>query len=789
MKRLLNILTIIFLIVNTTTLSAATLKGKIIDGETRQILVGANIQIPELEKGTISNARGEFHFQNLPAGEFEFFVTYIGFKKNQQTVELKSGATQILEIRLSPEVLKTQGITITSTRYRKELSDVALPVSVVSKEKMKIQAPMTLVDALKSEPGLALSRDGIWGTRLVVRGMSNNNLVTLVDGNRVDTSPELAATFSMVDVQDIDRIEVIRGAGSSLYGTGAIGGVVNVITRSGSYSDRLQLSGGFSGGYASVNELGNGHLRLNLSNQNTYFYASSMLRSAGNTQTPNGVLQNSQFSDQNLSAKAGIRLLKNHEIKLNYQKFEAENVGIPGGGDLFPSIAEVRYPTESRQLFSAEAISRNWSTWLRQTSLKYFSQNISREVENIPHIIIAVPGTPPKRVEVLKVTPGADHLVNGAQFQTDWLVAKQYLISGVEFWQKEYLGHRSKFQKIEVLNPVDGSVVKTINKEIADLPLPDSKYQSVGLFAQNESRLLQDRLIFTVGGRYDWINISSAEGLFPLYEITDGVRNDQPAGQTVLWPTEEAQNRSWSGNATLLYHLHSNLRLTLTGARSFRSPSLEERFQYIDLGSLVKLGDPDLKPESGTFGDLGFHFKTEKFAVSTNFFLNELRNLVVDQPTTFENRVALQKENVGKARLLGFDGRIDFRMLPMFSTYGTIAYVRGEDIRNNTPLPLIPPLNGRFGLDWRTRFLTLDFATNLFAAQNRIAEGELSTPGYITFDLYLLTRPMRLGTLVSQFVLGIENLSDLGYRNHLATNRGITSEPGRNILFRWSTDF
>lgn len=791
MRCLISQLTVLLILVLTlATGNAATLNGKIFDAENRHILVGANIQLPDLERGTISDVRGEFSFENLPAGTHNLTIGYIGFQQNSQTVILKADETKTLAIALQPEVLKTQGIMVTSTRYRKELDDVALPVSVVSKDQMQNQIPITLVDAVKSEPGLALSRDGAWGTRLVVRGLSKNNLVTLVDGNRVDTSPELAASFSMVDVQDIERIEVIRGAGSSLYGTGAIGGVVNVITRSGFYSDQFQLSGALSGGYASVNELGTGHLRLNFSNQHGYIYASSMLRNAGNTQTPDGELNNSQFSDQNISAKAGIRFHRNHEFKLNYQRFEAEDVGIPGGGDLFPSIAEVRYPTESRELFSAELESRDWNNWLRQTSLKYFSQNIEREVENIPHITKEIPGIPPKRVQMLKVTPGADHLVNGLQFQADWLAMNQYLISGVEYWQKEYRGHRSKFQKIEVLNPEDQSVVQTINKEIADLPLPDSKYQSFGLFAQNESHLLAERLILTLGGRYDWIHISNEEGLFPLYEITNGVRNDQPVGQSVLWPAEKASNHSWSGNVSLLYHLHSNFRMTVTGARSFRSPSLEERYQYIDLGSLVKLGDPELEPESGTFGDVGFQFKHDRIVASTNFFWNELKNLVVDQPATFEGRPALQKVNVGKARLYGFDGRIDLRLLPGLSSYGTIAYVRGDDTRNGTPLPLMPPLNGRLGLNWRTRYLTLDLAAGMFATQDRIVAGELRTPGHTTFDLYLISQPIRAGMLINRIVLGVENLTDTQYRNHLATNRGlITAEPGRNLVLRWTTEF
>lgn len=793
MRNFLNILVIIiFISVSYYQTQAATVKGKVVDQQTQTALSGANILIKNQSKGTTTDDSGHFEIKNISAGEYQLILSFIGYKTQTRKISLNSEDKKDLTIALSPSVIQVSGISIISSRYEKRMDEMALPIAVVTDEQIQKKSVLTLSDAVESEPGISLGRDGIWGTRMVIRGLSKYNIVTLVDGNRIDTAPDLAAGTSMIDLNDIERVEVIRGAGSSLYGTGAVGGVINVITSAGFYADKFQLSGKISSGFASANNLGFGNLQLSANANHWYLHLSSMYRQAENMKTPDGELPNSQFQDENISAKLGFRPWENHEIKLNYQNFQANDVGIPGGLDLFPGSAVVRYPFEQREMMSGEFISRNLFPFLNQVSIKYFIQNITRDVENIPNTVKTVPGTPTKKVSVLKVTPGAEHEVDGVQVQTNWFLFNRHiLIAGMDAWQKEYRGHRSKFQKIEVLNPDGTAVANTIYKEIGELPLPNSQYASLGFFAQDEFSLLHERLNLTLGSRFDRIQIENEEALNPLFEITNGVRNDSPANQTVLWPALSENKYSWSGNLNILYRLTSEFSTTFSASKSFRSPSLEERFAFIDLGSVVKLGDPNLAPEKGTFVDIGFRLEQEKFALNGNVFLNQLTDLVTDMPTLYEERAALITTNIGKARLYGFDGRMDWQIWSQGVFYGTLAYVKGEDTKNNTPLPLIPPLNGQLGLRWSTSLgFNLDASIKMYATQERIAEGEKRTPGYATADIFLNSIPIPLGRLNNQFTLGIENLLNRAYRNHLATNRGlVVAEPGRNISLKWLMSF
>lgn len=114
-------------------------------------------------------------------------------------------------------------VEISSLRVNRRVKDVPQPMAVVGASNFLKLSSQTLSNVLGMEPGIAMGRDGAWSTTINIRGLGENRLVTLVDGHRVETATDLTASFSMIDVNDIERVEVIKGAQSSLYGTGAMG--------------------------------------------------------------------------------------------------------------------------------------------------------------------------------------------------------------------------------------------------------------------------------------------------------------------------------------------------------------------------------------------------------------------------------------------------------------------------------------------------------------------------------------------------------------------------------------
>ncbi len=783
MKTFLLFISILFISFNLLLAQTGIVKGKINNHNSGLPLVNVNVTLNEFAIGTTTNNYGEYSIAVAP-GIHKITFSFVGFKSETLEVEAISGKEIILNISLIPSNISIGDVIVSSTRYIKMEKDIALPMEVIDKTFIDKKVVNTLSDLLKNEPGLSLSRDGIWSTSVVIRGMSKSSIVSMIDGNRIETATDLSAGLSMIDLSDIERVEVIKGGVSSLYGTGALGGVVNIITKRKTYGNKFFLSGTASGDYNSVNEGSAGRLSFTTGTDKMYLRVSASKRNTENINSPRGELKNSMYSDQNISLSGGIKLIQNHELVLDYQNYKATDVGVPGGS-VFPTNASVKYPSHKRDMFSAEYNITSLVSFLPKVSLKYFNQNIYREVENIPNQVV-VDSVNRRKTSVLSILPYGRHFTNGAQLQTDWVLSKNnLLIAGADVWQRNLDSRRQRNIKVETFDSTWTNVTATTNRTFGEHPLPEAKYRSIGTFAQLESKLFDDRLSITIGGRYDQINIKSNDVFNPVYIITNGVRNDNPT-DSLIYAASDENNNSWGGNIGLLYSVDDNIDLSFTAAHSFRSPSPEERFQFIDQGSIVRFGNPQLEPETGNFFDLGFRVWEDNFSFKGSVFLNQMKNLVTDIPGFYETRRATFKSNIGEARLYGFDFATEFTISDYALTYISASYVRGEDTGNDTDLPQIPPLNGRIGIrsDY-LEYVTLDIIANIFDRQDKSATGEINTPGYVYYDMYLSSLPINFNYAECQLFAGIENIFDKAYRNHLATNRGLVNiEPGRNIFIK-----
>ena len=733
----------------------AVLRGDVRDDDGRP-LQGVHVYVETQQRGTVTGSRGEFYLAGLEAGEAFVRFSHISHAPVQRRIALGADGPVRLRVRLESRALDMGDVTITGTRTHELQRESPFPVSVVASEQLVRVAPVSIPDALDAQPGVALVRDGVWGTDVNIRGLSRANVVTLVDGARIETATNLAAGLSLIDITDIDRVEVIRSGASSLYGTGATGGVVNVVTRDGTYSDGFHLAGGFNSSYASVNNGSAAALTVDASDSRWYLHLHGGMRSAGDAQTPDGVLRDSRFRDRSMNVSAGVRPFGTHELRLRYQRVRAEDVGIPGGA-AFPGQASARYPDEDRELMMAEYDSGPVSARLRDVSLRLFRQTIGRNVELIPNAAVVV-------------RPSADHEMNGLQAQSVWHFGAHHLTAGVDGWQRSYSGIRLR-------------EIRATGAVIADLPLPDARFRSVGLFAQNDVSLAAQRLRLTVGGRIDQIHVENDESYDLQYIERGGERNTSPPGRTLRWPAEESDEFSWSAHVGVLYHLTDAIDFTANTARSFRAPSLEERYQFIELGGATYIGDADLAAENGTFLDVGIRLRDDDFTLRANAFMRLMGDLVVDARVS---DTLYRKSNVGEARIYGAEFAGEYRIADGFIGYASASLVRGEDTGADTDLPQMPPLSGRAGLRFAMLpAVTFDISADVTADQERTAPGEMRTPGSMRMNLRLRSDQLRFGGVGFSLAGGVENLFDRAWRRHLSTLRGlIVSEPGRNIFLR-----
>ena len=750
----------LFIIINKAILPQ--ISGKILDDNTNLPVAYVTVTLIDLQITATSDSSGLFSF-NIPASTYNLSFYHIDYRAFNTRTDFRSDSSPTL-FKMKSAVITYGEVIVTSTRFEQLIRDVPLPMEIVNKDNIINSTSVSVPDAIQNQPGIAIAKDGIWGTDISIRGLGRQNIVTLVDGNRIETASNHAAALDLVDVNDIDKIEIIKGGISSLYGTGAEGGIVNITTKSGTYTDRFSLSGSIITGYNSVNKGGAGYLSFISSSANWYAKISGTLRSADNTNTPDGTLLNSQYNDDNLSAAFGIKPAGNQELLLKYQRFHGEDIGIPGG-KAFPGPASAKYLLAERDMYSAEYMINDLLPSLNKISIKYFYQDIKRDVELI---------VKPNSSVTQTITPSADHSTWGTQLQTNWLISSfNHLSAGLDVWQRSYTGFRET--KVATSSSI---------KITGDYPVPNSKYLSSGIFAQDETALLDNRLKINFGGRYDLIKVTNDDALNPAYIITNGVINNNPPHTALSsFYASSSQDKSWSGNLGALYTIIKDIDVTFNVAHAFRSPVQEERFQYINLGGNIYLGNPNLKPEQGNFLDLGLRIWKPKYVFKGNVFLNSFTDLVIDRHDT---GIVYRKANVGKARLYGYDFGFEYNFWNTLVTYCSVSYVRGEDLLNNANLPQITPLNGRLGIRFPVyRFINADLSSTLFDKQNNLAAGDTSIPGYAVLEFHFNTNELNWNSFHFRLFGGIENILNKSYKEFLSTNRGIIkSEPGRNFFLK-----
>lgn len=794
-KSILNLISfLVIILISSSSAQTFLIKGKVIDAEEKTAIENVNVIVQGSEVSTTTNTSGEFKL-NLSRGTVWIELSHVSYRSKTISITPDGKSSDsVLTIYLQKGNIKLGNVYIVSTKYSHRYDETPLPLEVITGSEINRYKPLTVPDIISTKPGISLQRDGIWATSVSVRGLKGADVITLIDGNRIETATDLDGAMSLFDMDNIRQVEVIKNASSVLYGTGALGGIINIITKGGHFTNGLSVRGNVNSGINSVNRgLSNG-AGLNLSSRNWTLDLNGSYRKAGNTSTPTGELQNSGYNDDYFSGSLGYFINDNNRIKVSYQNFKGWDIGIPGGSGLFPLNAQVKYSFIKRDMFDLQYSVKNLIAPLKDLTVKFFNQNIYRFVDNVPNMTVVVQGTngkPDQVVNVAKISPSARHYVTGVQLQSNWLFGRNLLLAGVDAWQRNLDSRREKYIIHSAKDQQSGVLTREFTETIGEKPLPDASFRSIGIYAQDEIPLFGERLKVTLGARADKIIVKNDQVSNPVYYFTTPAGMKNPPQTVLNWNAMEENDYSWSGNLNVLYNLSKELKLTFSYSRSFRAASLEERYKYIDLGSLVKLGNPLLKPEKGNYLDAGFRFNNKELRASGNIFINYLADQIIETPGTFEGRSAYLSVNAGRSRLYGFDGSAAVSVSENSDLTLCAAYVRGEDLSGNTNLPEIPPLNGRIGYRVSVpEVISCELVMNIFSSQEKTAPGELATPGYVYYSLYLSSSTLRLMGSHLRIFAGCENIFDKSYRNHISTIRGlILNEPGRNIFLKLSLGF
>lgn len=645
-----------------------------------------------------------------------------------------------------------------------------LPYLVIEGEEALDDGKITPGDLLDGLPGVSIDRDGPWATTVNIRGFGESKLLFLTDGDRMLTATDVAGTLSTVDMGNIEKIEVVKGAGSVIYGTGAMGGIVNFVTKRPEYTDRFSSSGRLSSGFHTVNNLWENNLNLDFTDQNWYLALDGSYRTAQNTLTPLGVQSNSHFNDASWGVRGGMRNGDNQELLVNYNHFEAWDVGLPGGS-AFPDDAMVRYLEFKRNQLSGEYILKDLTDAIKSLSVKVYTQNIKREVENI----IQTKNT--------AIFPGSFNVTTGAKATLD-LYFNDYetMTVGIDGWHRD-----QQTARLKIAHPAQDTIF------IRELPTPKAEVLDVGIFAQHKWVIDPKYWTMSTGVRVDFLRTTNDTAFTEIakYKYVNGVKEDIPYNNTPRFLDGANNEFAYAAHIDFSYKPYESHHFVLSLANAYRAASLEERFKYIDQSGTPMIGNPDLKPEKGLFANLSYSLTRNKFSLNTDFFANYVFDLIGVEEGPYKavdgtTINALVHTNIDRAMYLG--GEIAFRWLivPDLELEGNIAYVDGFDVITKEELPLLPPLHGELKLSYNIADKVNTYLASIWDLDFIDTDDDQSVShSFLVFEAGFHTADIKLNAFNLQLVGGVQNLFDTAYIEHMAAARYINQlEPGRNFFVR-----
>ncbi|MFO8099701.1 MAG: TonB-dependent receptor plug domain-containing protein, partial [Salinibacter sp.] len=195
-------------------------------------LAGAQIVDRSLQRGTTTGPDGQFTLARLPTGEHTLEVRFVGYQTAVRTVRVEAGETATLDVSLKTRVLETDGVTVTGTARARSTLSSPQSVDVLDADNLDINRSAALGEVLAGNvPGVSSIQTGSQAGKPVLRGLSGNRIRVLKDGIAQEYYQFGVRHFPTTSTNEAERIEVVRGPSSIQYGSDALGGAINVLTK------------------------------------------------------------------------------------------------------------------------------------------------------------------------------------------------------------------------------------------------------------------------------------------------------------------------------------------------------------------------------------------------------------------------------------------------------------------------------------------------------------------------------------------------------------------------------
>lgn len=657
---------------------------------------------------------------------------------------------------------KEETLVVTANRSESSLWESPATIQVIDHQTLQNSTSTSIADDLQDIPGVEITDNALAGRKQIrIRGEASSRVLILIDGQEV-TYQRAGQNYGgglLIDESSLERIEVVKGPYSVLYGSQAIGGVVNFITKKGGDKPIAgtvkavynSATAGWEESAAAWGSIGQFDYRINGS------YSDQ-----GDRDTPDGRLPNTNFRNNSQGIWLGYNLDNQHfGLSLDRYKLATQTYFEDPDGEY--DAFSVKIPKLEREKIGLFYDIDVNGDYLKKIHLDAYEQTIDRKFENEVATTQAV-SFPIQSLSVRNQTNTNDkQYTQGITLQSNFsLPANNSLVVGTQYKRDRVSQTSNGFTSQKSLTGI-------VNSETQTYSYNESEQSTTSLFAQNDWRFA-DNWTWTLGARQYWLSSKLTRG--DGYSVSKGVTTDTSLAE------QSAHDNELVTATSLRYSGFDNIELRAAFAQGYVFPTLTQLFMQTAAGGGTTYGNPDLKAEHSNNYELGARYNGNLWMVDGAVYYSEAKDYIAsiacsgqalcNGNTTSSRGGYYYYDNIDRAKTWGME------LSAEYNGWVVSPYVSGNLIRRQYEGQTLkttntgePTINGRVGLKHTLMLNAANVTSDIYiraasSAKDDTGDKEVRTPGWATLNLAVNTE---FGANDQyQVNVALNNLTDKRYR-------------------------
>lgn len=643
-----------------------------------------------------------------------------------------SGAVSAANTTAQSHPANEDRLIVTANRTESSLWKSPATIQVIDRQTLQNSTSVSIADDLKDIPGVEVTDNSLAGRKQIrIRGEASSRVLILIDGQVVSyqRAGQNYGAGLLIDDASLERIEIVKGPYSVLYGSQAIGGVVNFITKKGGDKPLAgtikavynSATAGWEESAAAWGSIGNFDYRINASNSDQ-----------GNRYTPDGRLPDTNFSNNGQGVWLGYNL-DSHKLGLSLDRYKASTQTWLSDAENQYDEFSVRIPKLEREKVGIFYDYELGGDHLKTIHFDAYSQTIERKFENRVKTTQPIPSPLIQALTVSNQTQSHDkQYTQGLTLQSNIsLPANNALVIGTQY------------QHDKVKQDTNSSTRQTAATGFFDtqthtLSHIEAEQSNTSLFAQNDWHFA-DNWIWTVGARQYWLSSKLTRS-----DSLSGTSWQSSAGNA-------AHDNEFVTSTSLRYSGFKDIELRAAYAQGYVFPTLTQLFMQTSAGGSVTYGDPELQAEHSNNYELGARYKGNLWWVDAAIYYSEAKDYIASlscagqaicQGNSSSSRGGYYYyDNIDRAKTWGMELSAEYNawiLSPYLSGNLIRRQYQGDTIKTRDTGE--PTLTGRIGLKNTLLLNSANITSDIFvraasSANDKTGSKEINYPGWATLNL------------------------------------------------------